>query len=94
MKSEEDHIFEEMTKKAVVIPLRDGEIYLACEDHPQKALKEHFDKGYLKCATCGWHITLRQARMLVNDVLVSVSTLFDLLDEEIKQRESMLEIAA
>jgi len=93
-KSEKDRTFEEMTRKAMVVLLKDAEVYLACEDHPQVPLRERFDEDCLECATCGWRITSRQARTLVNDMLVSVSALFDLLDEEIKQRESKLEMAA
>ena len=93
MKNADERIFEEMTKKTTVM-LRNGEVYLTCEDHSVKPLREHFDEGYLECAVCGWRITLEQARTLVNDVLVNVSALFDLLDDEIKQRGSALEMAA
>jgi len=94
VKSKEDRVFEEMTKKATVVLLKDGEVYLACEDHSNRLLQEHFDEGYLECAVCEWRITLEQARTLVNDALAGISALFDLLDEEIKRRESTLEMAA
>lgn len=87
---ERECIFEEMTKKAMIIVLKDGEVYLACEDHPDRLLQERFDDGYLECVACGWRITLRQARMLVNDALAGISALFDLLDEEIMQKDSKL----
>lgn len=66
----------------VVMVLHDDEVYLACEDHPGRALQDCFDEGYLQCDSCYKCLMLEQARGLLNRALQEIAELLNLIEAE------------